>query len=221
MMSAQPQAMTLDGESQLSVAMRMIVLRLMVVGGAVYLAAPNCGQHAWVNCHFFNSHDVFIIALLGLALLALSFRMPGKLWTLSLERTGFLWVALLCGAVFVCGALGRDPVLGGFDLSRDEVMAVFDGEVFRAGRLFSSLPPNGGSCRRLCNRCSWRRSQVASMSSPLTCRSMRLCVRSSRFWSIRGFSTRFRRRAPSPWSMAWRAGCGRNPAPRRGLPRKF
>ena len=139
-MSAQPQARALDGEFQLSVAMRMIALRLLVVGGAVYLAAPNCGEGAWITCHFFSTHDVFMVALLGLALLALSLWTPGKPWTWSMERASPLWVALLCGAVFACGALGRDPLLGGFDLSRDEVMAVFDGEAFRAGRLFSSLP---------------------------------------------------------------------------------
>ena len=139
-MSAQPQAQSLEGEFQLSVAMRMIALRLLVVGGAVYIASPNCGEGAWISCHFFNTHDVFMIALLALALLALSLRTPGKPWTWSMERAGPLWVALLCGAVFVCGALGRDPVLGGFDLSRDEVMAVFDAQAFRAGRLFSSLP---------------------------------------------------------------------------------
>ena len=141
MMSAPPQAKALDGEFQLSVAMRMIALRLLVVGGAVYLASPNCGEGAWVTCHFFSAHDVFMIALQGLALLALSFWTPGKLRAFSMLRASPLWLALLCGAVFVCGALGRDLVLGGFDLSRDEVMAVFDGEAFRAGRLFSSLPP--------------------------------------------------------------------------------
>ena len=140
-MSAQPQARTLDGEFQLRLAMRIVALCLLVVGGAVYLAAPNCGQRAWLTCHFFSTHDVFMIALLGLALLALSFWTPGKLWAFTMERRGSLWLALLCGGVFLCGALGRDPVLGGFDLSRDEVMAVFDGEAFRAGRLFSSLPP--------------------------------------------------------------------------------
>ena len=140
MMNAQPHAKSLDGEFALSVAMRMIALRLLVVGGAIYLASPNCGEGAWISCHFFNTHDVFMIALLALALLALSLWTPGKPRTWSMERAGPLWVALLCGAVFACGALGRDPLLGGFDLSRDEVMAVFDGQAFRAGRLFSSLP---------------------------------------------------------------------------------
>ena len=139
-MNAQLQPKSLEGEFQLNAAMRMIARLLLVVGGAVYFAAPNCGEGAWITCHFFTTHDVFMIGLLGLALLALSLRTPGKAWAFTMDRAGPLWVALLCGAVFVCGALGRDLLLGGFDLSRDEVMAVFDGQAFRAGRLFSSLP---------------------------------------------------------------------------------
>ena len=41
MMNAQPHAKSLDGEFALSVAMRMIALRLLVVGGAVYLGLCN------------------------------------------------------------------------------------------------------------------------------------------------------------------------------------
>ena len=140
-MSAQPRSKALEGECALSLAMRMIALRMAIVGGAIYLAAPNCHGGFWVSCHYFNTHDVFMIVLTVVALLALSFWRPDKPWALPGEGRRSLWVALLCGAVIVCGVLGRDLVLGGFDLSRDEVMAVFDGEVFRAGRLFSSMPP--------------------------------------------------------------------------------
>ena len=140
MMSAQPPAHALHGECQLSVAMRMIAWRMALVGGMFYLASPKCGEAFWTSCHFFNAHDAFMIMLLALALLALSFWTPGKRWPLSLSPRRLLWVGLLCVGVFACGALGRTLVFGGFDLSRDEVMAVFDAEVFSAGRLFSALP---------------------------------------------------------------------------------
>jgi hypothetical protein len=46
----------------------------------------------------------------------------------------------VAAAVFAFGALGGIYLFEGFDLSRDEFMAVYDAKIFGSGRLFASLP---------------------------------------------------------------------------------
>ena len=129
-----------EGELGLRRALRVIAPALAVLGGVAFFAAPECVAGNWVTCHFFAVHDNFMLMLLSAALFALSFMSAAVSCPFPTARRRFLWLALVCVAVFLCGVLGRNLLFNGFDLSRDEVMAVFDADVFRSGRLFSSLP---------------------------------------------------------------------------------
>ncbi|HEX4157722.1 MAG TPA: hypothetical protein VHY79_04540 [Rhizomicrobium sp.] len=72
-------------------------------------------------------------------LLLLSFiRLRHRDRPLDLPRSALLFMAF--ALVIVCYA-GHEWILGGYDLSRDEQMAVFDSRIFSSGRLVQPLPP--------------------------------------------------------------------------------
>jgi len=103
-----------------------------------------------LQCHdiseyFFKTQDFVGSALaIGLLLwlprvLSLRFGAGRLLAWVSLHPRASLWA--LCLGVGLCGWIGWRVVFGGYALSEDEFMALFDAEIFRKGALIAPLDP--------------------------------------------------------------------------------
>ena len=130
-----------DGAQRLRRAMlatALVVLSAMVA--KIFIWPPDDPDSIWSTWYFFMQQDAPMLVLAAVALVLLPFapKLPLPLFPSSGRR--LLLVVLLAAAVFACGSLGRFYIFEGFDLSRDEFLAVFDAKIFSTGRLFASLP---------------------------------------------------------------------------------
>ena len=131
-----------DGVRLLRRAMMLTALGLLAaILAKGFLWPPDDPGRIWITWYFFQQQDVPMLVLGALALLALPFAPGIRLPPLPSPGRRLLLVILLALAVFVGGAIGAHFLFEGFDLSRDEFLAVFDAKIFSTGRLFASLPP--------------------------------------------------------------------------------
>lgn len=122
-----------DVQSARTHALKWQIIALLMAA-VLALAFP---ASANLTAFYLHRQDIFLLGA-GLVLLLLcAWRLPPRASSLPghilFLPGGVLLLLLVC-------LIGRYLVLGGYDLSRDEQMAIFDAEVFRSGHLVTALP---------------------------------------------------------------------------------
>ncbi len=95
-----------------------------------------CASVAWNMCQYLVG-DTLPLAIVVGCLLLLSIVQPRPR---LIGLPPFATIALLCLMTVVIGLSGRTIIFGDFDFSRDEVLAVQDGEIIAGGKLMAQLP---------------------------------------------------------------------------------
>jgi hypothetical protein len=95
-----------------------------------------CASVAWNMCHYLIG-DTLPLVIVVACLLLLSIVQP-RARPIGLPPIATL--ALLCLMTVVIGLSGRSIIFGDFDFSRDEVLAVQDGQIISSGKLMEQLP---------------------------------------------------------------------------------
>ena len=130
-----------DGGRSLRRAMMATALGFLVALVAKTLIwPPEDPEEIWITWYFFRQQDAPMLVLGALLLFMLPFAPKIRLPGFPSPGAHFRLVVLVAAAVFAFGALGGIYLFEGFDLSRDEFMAVYDAKIFGSGRLFASLP---------------------------------------------------------------------------------
>lgn len=115
--------------------------RRFVVGGVLLCAfALAVGTTTVVDLSTFqlNHQDRWLLLCQAVMLIVIGERLRGWSRPLKITRSGLAVTTLI--VIGFC-YLGHYWILSGYDLSRDEQMAVFDAEIFSSGRLVQPLPP--------------------------------------------------------------------------------
>lgn len=122
-------------------ALAHLSLQRRLAIGAVLLCAVALALRAStivdLSTFLLNRQDRWLLLAQAVILIVIGERLRGRSRPLEIPRSG-----LIATAVIVVGFcyFGHYLVLSGYDLSRDEQMAVFDAEIFSSGRLVQPLP---------------------------------------------------------------------------------
>ena len=130
-----------DGARHLRRAMLGLGLGLLAaIVAKVVIWPPEDPDKIWITWYFLTQQDAPMLVLGALVLFILPFAPKVRLPGFPSPGLDYRLVAPVAAAVFACGVVGARYLFEGFDLSRDEFLAVFDSKIFGSGRLFASLP---------------------------------------------------------------------------------
>jgi hypothetical protein len=118
-----------------------VAVAIAYISAALFPLQPQTS----ITDYFFRTQDALWVVLIAGFLAACAFlRFPTALaanFTTATLRSPRVAALALIAFVFVCGAAGSALVFDNFHLSRDEVLAEFDAQIFRSGHLIAPVDP--------------------------------------------------------------------------------
>ncbi len=136
----QCQAMSDDSSFPDGCLRRPLLLAAGGLAALVLLASQPLLDTLQLTEIFFYMQDIWVLMGMVALLLVMALMLPRLLVRLPVGWEGWRGIAILCVATLVLSAAGHWIVFGGYAVSRDEAMALFDAQILRAGRLIAFVP---------------------------------------------------------------------------------